>query len=196
MSYALTLHGREKKMLKKCLAVGVIGLFIGTALLSASATDNLVSLISGERVSNNLLYDNRSIICTHGPFMPLLNIATINLTAGDPEQIEKIEQILDNRILQFIFPRRRVVNITTGLNFSISYNRDIPNPNTRFFVRFSYHTWIAEDGNESSIGNIKHTVIVKGFEGEFILGRGRLFLLPCPPIFTFLGTCNEATIIT
>jgi len=185
----------KRSLMKKSLAVGVICLLLGIALISASATDTSKSLNYEKHMKNNLLYDDQNQICTHGPFMPLMNIATINLTGGNPEQIEDIEQILENRILQFFFPRRKVVDVT-GLNFSITYNRNIPNPNTRFFVRFTYHTWIAEDGNESSIGNIKHTIIVKGFEGEFVLGRGRLLMMPTPPVFMFSGTYEEASIIT
>ena len=181
--------------IKKGLAVGIISLLLGITLISANATYIPESLICEKNMKNNLLYDDQNQICTHGPFMPLMNIATINLTGGNPEQIEDIEQILENRILQFFFPRRKVVDVT-GLNFSITYNRNIPNPNTLFFVRFRYHTWIAEDGNESSIGNIKHTVIVKGFEGEFVLGRGRLLMMPTPPVFMFAGTYEEASIIT
>jgi len=132
---------------------------------------------------------NRYFIGTMGPICPLLNIAEIKLIDGNESQIQKIEKILNNRILQFIIPRMDFINVT-DLNFTISYTRRIPK--IPFWWNFQYITLLT-DGSKITDISKPHTVIVKGFNGTFTLARGKLMIF-YPPHFLFGGVSEEFTI--
>ncbi len=134
--------------------------------------------------------ENETFFGTLGPICPFLNIAEINLIDGNSSQIQKIEKMLNNRILQFIIPRWWYINVTE-LNFTISYNKKIPM--MPFFLRFYYATMLMENGNVTFIDK-PHTVTVKGLNGQFTIFRGQPFRF-IPPIFVFEGsTYDEVTI--
>jgi hypothetical protein len=132
---------------------------------------------------------NRYFIGTMGPLCPLLNIAEITLIDGNESQIQKIEKILNNRILHFIIPRMFFINVT-DLNFTISYTKKIPK--IPFWWNFEYITLLTNGSNITDISK-PHTVTVKGFDGTFTLIRGKLMIF-YPPHFLFAGVSEEFTI--
>ena len=134
--------------------------------------------------------ENETFFGTLGPICPFLNIAEINLIDGNSSQIQKIEKMLNNRILQFIIPRWWYINVTE-LNFTISYNKKIPM--MPFFFKFYYATMLIENENVTFFDK-PHTVTVKGLNGIFTIIRGQPFRFR-PPIFVFEGsTYDEVTI--
>lgn len=183
--------------LKKSLVFAIIYLFIFTIIYTASATDNYEDLLNHKQINCNISPDNLTGILTHGPFMPLLNIAEINIVSGHTDQIEKIQSILRNRILQVILFEQTVE--VSDLDFSVTYNIDIPRPKSvigdYIFIRFGYVTSIGYGKNSSSIGYTRHAVIIKGFNGEFSIGRPPLPFRLFPPRFSFCGDCKEVKII-
>ncbi len=183
--------------MKKSFVIGVTWLFLGIIVLSIGASEIPKNATYEKLMSTGRSNEDLTGILTHGPYAPFLNIATITIAAGDPEQIEKIKRILYNRILQQILLEQKVD--VTGLDFSVTYNWDIPQSSSLvinwIFLRVRYNTYVTYNGNETSIGYVKHTIIVKGFEGEFSIGRAPFFRF-FPPQFVFNGTCQEAVIIT
>ena len=87
--------------------------------------------------------ENETFFGTLGPICPLLNIAEINLIDGNESQIQKIEKILNNRILQFIIPLRWGFINVTELDFTITYNKEIPK--IPFWLNFYYATILFEN---------------------------------------------------
>ena len=135
--------------------------------------------------------ENETFFGTLGPICPLLNIAEINLIDGNESQIQKIEKILNNRILQFIIPYWWGYINVTELDFTITYNKEIPK--IPFFLKFYYATILQENENDTFIDK-PHTVTVKGLNGTFAIARGQPFRF-LPPYFVFAGdTYEEITI--
>jgi hypothetical protein len=183
----------KKSYVNKGLVVGVILLFLVSALISANAVEIPNNILNKKQILNSRQYNNQTIILTHGPVAPFLNIVSIYIRDGDQGQIDKIEQILNNRILQFILFQQEVD--ITGLDFSLYFKTHIPYDNKPFFFRFGYHTYIEKDGNVTSIGDVKHKIIVKGFEGTFTVAR-TIFPYRFPPKFEFCGKCEEVMILS
>lgn len=147
-------------------------------------------MINGEQVLSPILY-NKTVVTTYGPITPVLNFSYIRLTGGDSSQIQKIQRVLQSRILQFIIPFGRTVDVT-DLNFSVDYPRKLPS--LPLFRNFSYGTiYLGEQGN-FSVENVPHQVIVNGFDGGFGMIRGKLLRFS-PAEFFFLGKCSSVTII-
>ena len=135
--------------------------------------------------------ENETFFGTLGPICPLLNIAEIKLIDGNESQIQKIEKILNNRILQFIIPLRWGFINVTELDFTITYNKEIPK--IPFWLNFYYATILTENENDTFIDK-PHTVTVKGLNGHFVISRGQPFRFR-PPYFLFAGeTYDEVTI--
>ena len=111
-----------------------------------------------------------------------------NIETSDSDT-EKIEKILNNRILQYIIPRTFYLNII-NLNFTITFSRKIPK--MPFFIRFYYASVLVE-GNESEIFEQPHTATVTGLNGIFVISRGQLLRLR-PPMFGFVGTYENVEI--
>ncbi|EMR75387.1 parallel beta-helix repeat (two copies) [Thermoplasmatales archaeon SCGC AB-540-F20] len=135
--------------------------------------------------------ENESFFGTLGPICPLLNIAEINLIDGNDSQIQKIEKMLNNRILQFIIPYWWGYINVTELDFTITYTKKIPM--MPFWLNFYYATILTENENDTFIDK-PHTVTVKGLNGHFVISRGQPFRFR-PPYFLFAGeTYDEVTI--
>jgi len=135
--------------------------------------------------------ENETFFGTLGPICPLLNIVEIELIDGNESQMQKIEKILNNRILQFIIPYWWGYINVTELDFTITYNKEIPK--IPFWLNFYYATILTENENETFIDK-PHKVTVKGLNGTFVISRGQLFKFR-PPYFLFAGdTYDEVTI--
>jgi hypothetical protein len=140
-------------------------------------------------------YDNQTNIITLGPISPFFNITQIILINGSSSEIQKIEKILNHRILHFILPLTYIE--CKDLDFSITYSKNVP-----FFIPFirhiSYFTSLFEGVefpfNNETIWGKKHTILVEGFEGYFGFQRLRPWKIS-PAIFSFAGSYQEIAII-
>jgi len=133
--------------------------------------------------------DNKTMLATMGPITNFFTISDVNLIDGDPVKIMLIQFILDNNIP---FLRPYVSINVSNITFSIKYTINIPQ--LPLINRYSYATIIDNNENES-YGNVKHTLIVTGFEGEFGFLRMKPIRL-FPAYFIFFGTCDEFIILT
>lgn len=137
--------------------------------------------------NNNTTY----ILGTAGPISSFFT--EITLHDGPSSQINKINRLVNRKVLHFLLPFAKVwVN---DLNFTVSYKRDV-----LFNIsRFSYGTILYDIENESVtnrtyIINTIHTVNVKGFTGFFILTRAKLRRLS-PAYFVFSGEYEDILIM-
>ena len=188
----------ERKMKKNLVGISIIlTLLILTSfscVVSAKGINYNYEL--SEKIFNNIESDeNETILMTVGPISPLFNISKITLLNGSSSEIEKIERILNNRILQLILPLTLIK--CSGLDFSVSYLKNVP-----YFIpiirHLSYCTTIFKYSNfpfnKDSIFGKSHTIVVDGFNGYFMFSRVRLWK-GSPALFSFSGNYDQVTII-
>ena len=187
-----------RKMKKNLIAILIIStlLFLTTFGCIVFAKRINYNYEISEKLFDYLESDeNETTLMTFGPISPLFNITKITLLNGSSSEIEKIERILNNRILQLILPLTLIK--CNNLDFSVSYLKNIP-----FFIpiirHFSYCTTIYKDSNfpfnKDSIFGKSHTIEVDGFDGYFAFARLRLWK-GSPALFSFSGNYDEVTII-
>jgi len=190
----------EHKMHKKFIGLMVITSLFLTVVLSCFA--------SAGHIENSELFPDEYVIFyeesgskifmgTTGPISPFLRIAEIKLISGNSSQIQKIERLLNNRVLQLFLTEAHIM--VRDLTFSVTYNRTIPS--LPLFERFSYSTLVGKVNG--TLYNESHTVIVTELDGIFLLSkkkfvpnyglRGRKFVYPA--FFGFEGYCKEITIL-
>jgi hypothetical protein len=179
----------------------IVGL---TIILCMVLTYNGVSVSSHEINEENFFkieeikVNNESQIyfTSTGPLA--LRITKITLLDGEPNQIQKLERIINMRILHYLRPFT-IVPIS-DLNFSITYRRDLLFNRPKFSFATGVFEQVSENETESLLlTNIEHTAIVKEFNGFFLYSRAHLFRLR--PVyhsarFMFFGSCEDTTILT
>jgi hypothetical protein len=184
----MRLYWEVRKMKK------LIGILIILTLIFVGTICNVVP-------AKNLEYfktrNNNSQIDISGSISSLGPKTDIILYDGNSSQIEKIERILNNRIMQIIPPYIRIIECT-GLGFSVNFTQDAKDLGFFGFWYFHYSTSIYEKGTpywkRDRIVRKSHTVEVKGFNGLFLFMRPRL-ITPEPSHFAFMGEYEEVTII-
>jgi hypothetical protein len=187
-----------RKMKKNLVGISIIlTLLILTSLSCVvSAKEINYNHEISEKIFDNIeSEENETILMTLGPISPLFNITKITLLNGSSSEIEKIERILNNRILQLILPLTIIK--CSGLDFSVSYLKNVP-----FFIpiirHLSYWTTIYNDSNfpfnKDSIFGKSHTIVVDGFNGYFTFARLRIWK-GSPALFAFSGNYDNVTII-
>ncbi|MBU0497422.1 MAG: hypothetical protein KKC68_09680, partial [Candidatus Thermoplasmatota archaeon] len=127
-------------------------------------------------------------ITTIGPISQTISFADVTFIDGPTIKITIIARLLSSRNLFFMLPKLKI-NVN-DLTFSIKYRFNTPN--IPILKRFTYETTINDGINETTY-NLKHTVIVSGFDGQFILQRSKPFRLT-PAFFEFTGTCQDVII--
>ncbi|MCK5260624.1 MAG: hypothetical protein KAJ44_00410 [Thermoplasmatales archaeon] len=184
-----------RKQLIKIVAIDLlIMISVFSSVVLADRVD-FVNEIAKKCLDEVMIDENETSVITYGPILPSLNIVEINFDKGVSSQIQKIEQVLNNRILHFIIPS--IFIICTDLDFNVTYNKNI-SMLLPFIRRFSYFTTVFNKSdfafNNKTIYGESHTIIIKGFNGFFIFIRGHSPTLN-PANFVFVGNCKELTII-
>ena len=164
-------------------------IYLETQITYVEAPMHNVTLLAGERVASQFL-TNATVILTTGPIVPLLNFSYVRLIDGNLSEIAEIQRLLQSRLIQFLFPLGKIIEVA-NLTFSVEYPRE--NISSPLFKHFKYGTLIM-DGTIENVTMKPHQVIVNGFYGYFFLRRAS-FLAFRPPIFLFVGYCSSATII-
>ncbi len=172
-------------------ALGIVILFLCSGVCNATILDDVQDTqhIIEIDTTEAPLYENRTIISTYGPITPRLEIADIVLIDGPIFKTQVISYLLENRNLQFLLPY--ITIDIQDLTFSVRYSKTIPDvPIAR---NFQYSTFIEEDGIYQ-LYNTSHTVIVTGFDGQFLLTRVKPFRF-MPSYFFFAGECDTVLIV-
>ena len=144
--------------------------------------------------------DEYDEVVTGGPISPLLEVTEINWIEGDPEQIQEIEHLLDNK-----YSLKNIgfkIIECSNLSFSITYHWKFK---FRPLYRFSFSTALVDNERFFYTYFIEslpylgrnHTVNVEGFNGDLFVSR---FIRPIKLInplaeFFFWGEFEEVTII-
>ena len=185
-------------MRKKAITLSLTIIIIILTIFSSFASAKNVYYnkdVTEKFFSNIKSFGNETNIITSGPISPLFNITEITLFNGSSLEIEKIERILNNRILHFFLPLTYIE--CKDLDFSVSYHKNIP-----FFIPFvrhiSYFTSLFEGldfpFNNETIWGRNHTIYVEGFTGYFCFQRLRTWKIS-PAVFSFAGSYKEIKII-
>jgi len=183
---------------KKWYIIVSISIVVGVMLCAEGAAttwsrNNVTGLLKestqGEQEGCSLLYNDTGMY-TYGPVTPLLNFSYIHLTGGDPVTIQKIQNLLQKRILQFMKPLGTAVQVL-NLSFTVDYPQKLPS--LVLYKNFGYGTSI-DAANNSNFTTVPHQIIVNGLTGWFALSRGGILKLR-PPEFTFFGHCSSITMI-
>jgi hypothetical protein len=127
-------------------------------------------------------------IDTTGPVWQTIKFADVTFIDGPTIKITLIARLLSSRNLYLMLPKLPI-NIN-DLTFSVKYRFNTPN--IPLLKRFTYETRINENGNVTTY-NEKHTIIVSGFDGQFILYRAKPIRLT-PATFEFTGTCDDVIV--
>ena len=172
----------------------IVGILIVSTLVMISALSSVIPAKSLEYFESS---ENNSLIDIFGSISSLGPKTEIILLDGDSSQIEKIERILNNRIMQVTPPFFKIIDCT-DLDFSVNFTQDTADLGFFGFWYFHYSTSIYEKGEpfwkRDRIVRKSHTVDIKGFNGYFLFMRPRL-ITPEPSHFGFYGEYEEVTII-
>jgi hypothetical protein len=180
-------------MNKKLIIVGIIFFCLFVSLPSfigsSKANETLKQSTQGQPDVCSLWFNDTGLY-TYGPITPQLNFSYIRLTNGDPVTIQKIQNLLQKRILQFMKPLGTAVQVL-NLSFSVDYPQKLPS--LLLYKNFGYGTSISVDNN-GNYTTVPHQIIVNGLTGWFTLSRGGILKIR-PPEFTFFGHCSSVNII-
>lgn len=179
-----------KNKIVTLLITSILILVLISTTVSASTIPEITSITSEEKqqLTSNPTNEGSIQMTTTGPVWQTIQFADVTFIDGPILKITFIARLLNSRNLFFMLPLL-TINIK-DVAFSVKYRFNTPN--VPILKRFSYSTRINESGN-MSIYNEKHTVIVSGFDGQFILYRAKPFRLT-PAQFGFIGTCDDVIV--
>jgi len=189
-------------MKKKIVGILIVSMLVIIGALGSvtPAKDVDFTSKSPEKCYEHINSDEYDYVVTFGPISPLLEVTEINWIDGDPEQIQEIEQLLDNKYslnnLGF------TIFECSNLSFSITYHWKYK---FRPLYRWSFFTALVDEERFfftyflESIPYLgrNHTVTIEGFNGDLFVARFFRPIKLLNPLaeFCFWGEYEEVTII-
>ena len=171
---------------------------IGTTAMAAFSPE-INSEVSTDQIISESTPENLGAIQidTSGPVWQTIQFAEVTFIDGPTIKITLIARLLSSRNLYLMLPKLPIK--INDLTFSVKYRflihinqHKLNTPNTPLLKRFTNETKIKESGNVTTY-NEKHTIIVSGFDGQFILYRAKPIRLT-PASYEFTGTCDDVIV--
>lgn len=179
----------KKNILRLILINITILSLIGTTAMAAFSPE-INSEVSTDQIIPESTPENLGAIQidTTGPVWQTIQFAEVTFIDGPTIKITLIARLLSSRNLYLTLPKLPIK--INDLTFSVKYRFNTPN--IPLLKRFTYETKIKESGNVTTY-NEKHTIIVSGFDGQFILYRAKPIRLT-PASYEFTGTCDDVIV--
>ena len=182
-----------RKILPILLVLLIVGVYTSQAsahqMAPAQDIEEIILDYTSSGQNSDIPNENETEISIFGPLGRLLHVAEVKLIDGPFVKMKLIWFLLNSRNIQLFLPFLTVK--VKDLAFSVRYTKNIPQ--LPLIRKFSYNTVIKENNNETHY-NLKHTVIVTGFDGVFSIFRAKPFRFT-PAYFWFSGSYDDIIIL-